>query len=123
MINKLKFCFNPPKVGNVYYSDPIYFVISKPIEHVLHALTNKYGNKIYHPVSSNFCYRLTVESDSLPSYYICKSEVFCKGVDDNGIVDFNNIGIWKERSQPKRIKKDFFKEMVLNGILVKGDIF
>jgi hypothetical protein len=108
-IRNIKYKLNPPKKGDVYYGDPLFFVMGRPVEYVLHSLVNKNGDHIFKIVPSPECYRLTIENDSMP-YYIVKSEVFCTNSDSF---------LWKERIQARRIKKDLFKEMVLEGQLIK----
>ena len=113
VLRKLKFNLSPPKPGDVYYGDCVYFVVGSPVEHVLHQLKDKYGNSIWNPVPSSDCYRLTVvEINS--SHYNCLSEVFCRGTEQN-----NNIGNWKKRTQSRRFPRSYFKELVGNGLLKK----
>jgi hypothetical protein len=113
MINKLlahlKFYFYPPKTGSIYYGDPTEFVCGKPIELALHNITLISGDPVWQVMPSPGAYRLTIESDNL-SYYECKAEVLCRNIHGTGMK-------WLERSQPRRIPKQNFKEMVIVGKL------
>jgi hypothetical protein len=113
LYTKVKLWIRPPKSRDAYCANPKNFVIGKPIEQVLHGLKNKHGETIYFPMPSDDCYRLTIESDVMP-YYICMSEVFIHGKNWD-----NNFGLWMKRSQPKRIGKDYFKQLIVDGILRK----
>jgi hypothetical protein len=111
---KLHLYFKPPKKGDVFYGDPTHFVCQRPVEQILFGLKDKYGNSTWQPIPSFYCYKITIESDSMPSYYICKAQVMCKSQ------KFQLIE-WQERCQPKRIDKYLFKTFVLDGLLKKGD--
>lgn len=101
--------FNPPKVGDVFYGDPVWFIISRPIELVLHGLKDKFGTNLYDPIPSQGCFRFTVESTAMP-YYRMTSEVLCKH-------KFTEKPIWMKRSQPRRIPKEMFRELFLMGLI------
>lgn len=113
LINKINLWLNPPRPGSFYYGDPLYFVVGKPIEHVLHGLKDKNGEPIFYPIPSAGCYRLMIES-IFDDYYCCKSEVLCYSLNmDSG------IGKWMKRTQTKRINKVIFNEFIVQGILSK----
>jgi hypothetical protein len=116
---KLKFYFKPPKKGEKYLANPSSFIIHKPIEHVLHSLTNKNGDSILLPIPSDDCHKLTIEIAAMPTYYVCKSEVFCRGVGESDSPD-NKMGKWMERNQVKRVSKVLFRDMVVHGLLRKS---
>ena len=111
---RIKHALSPPKPGDVYYGDVLYFILGNNVEFVLHGLTDKFGNIVQTPVPSEDCYRLTIVK-YLPTVdqYACQSEVFCRPPIDN------NIGNWKSRSQLRRIPEVYFKELVINGLLTK----
>lgn len=109
-IRKIKYRLSPPKKGDIYYGDPLFFVIGRPVEYILYGLVDKNGDHLFKIVPSPECYKLTVINDSMLDYYIFKSEIFCTSSDSF---------LWKERVQPRRIKKDQFKEMLLQDQLRK----
>jgi hypothetical protein len=113
LFNKIMLWLKPPKKGDIYYADSLHFVVGKPIEHILHGLKDKYGQSIWTVMQGKCCYRLTIETDVMP-YYTCRSEVFCYGDLCN-----NNIGEWMKRTQPKRISKEYFKQLIVEGFLWK----
>lgn len=100
---------NPPKMGDVYIGDPLYFILGRPVEHVLHGLTNISGASLWKPFPGNECYRLKIESVSSP-YFICNAEALCTD---------GEVSNWRSRSQPRRIDKFKFKRMIVDGILKK----
>jgi hypothetical protein len=109
-IRKLKLYFNPPKKGDVFYGDPVWFVIARPVEYVLYGLKDKNGNTVYYPIPSQGCFKLTVEHMGNLNY-ILDSEVLCHTA--------ANIAksIWFKRSQPKRMAKEYFEELFLSGLI------
>jgi len=119
LFNRIKVFVNPPKTGGVYYGNPTRFVTAKPVEYVLHGLKDRHGKTILEPIPSNYGYRITIESDAMPTYYRCTAEVLCKSVDPLYITD-NNMGQWMKRSQPRKILKSLFKDLLKSGILVKN---
>jgi hypothetical protein len=114
LINRIKLYFRPPNKGDVFYANPIYFVVGKPFESVLHGLRDKSGEPVLFPVPSDSCYKLTVESCVMDTYYRCTSEVFCRGLQME-----KNIGVWMKRTQPKRFGKAYFRQLVIDGYLWK----
>jgi hypothetical protein len=114
LYNRIKLHFNPPKAGDTFYAHPAYFVICKPMEQILHGLKDKFGNSLYEPIPSNRCYRITIESDTMPDYYRCTAEVFCVQANAQFIT---NGGKWMPRCQPKRIGKSFLKSLLIDGKL------
>ena len=115
-LRKIGLLLNPPKNGDVYYGDILYFVLGNNIEFVLHGLTDKTGKLMYSPIPSEDCYRLTVidylsETDQI----VCHSEVFCKMVPEHP----NDVGNWRPRTQPRRISQVYFKNLIVNGLLTK----
>lgn len=118
-ICKFKLYFNPPKKGDVFCGDPAWFITPKPIEYVLHGLKNIHGETIYEPIPSQGCIRFTVEHCGNLNY-ILGSEVLCRlNREHNYTKDISDIGIWKKRTQPRRMGKEMFEEFILNGMLWK----
>lgn len=107
LINRIKFHLNPPKKGDVYFGDPFDFVCGKLIEHVMHRTKSISGETIWQVIVSDGAYKLTIESDAMP-YYRCKAEVLCENVAGYGKE-------WLERVQPRRISKEVFKQMIIDG--------
>jgi hypothetical protein len=119
ILTKIKLLLKPPKVGDIFYGDPVSFVIGRPVEQVLHGLKDPSGTTLAEPVPSEDCYALTIVSDSQHAYYVLNAMVFCrrKNLPDSASQGF---GEWKPRSQVRRIPRDVFKKMVVDGILKKG---
>jgi hypothetical protein len=107
----LKLCLwlNPPKTGDVFYGDPAWFFLYKPVEYVLHGLKDSYGNKMYNPVPSKGCVRFTIEHCGNLNY-ILGSEVLCRD-------KVGNSSVWMKRTQPRRMSLGMFKELVLVEML------
>lgn len=114
LIRKIKLYFNPPMPGDVYYGDPFDFIVGSTIEHILHKMKNKEGDSLYDVIPSDFTYRLTIESDSTP-YYKCKAEVLAQNCSDNKKE-------WLTRVQPRRIWKNVFERMIVDGRLEKDEL-
>lgn len=114
-IKKIKLRLNPPKRGDIFFGDPVFFIISRPTEYVLHGLKNKYGLTEQNPIPSFQCYKLTIESDFTSNYYECSSEVLCSSALGSSELK------WKKRCQSKKISKLLFNEFVLNGLLRKEE--
>jgi hypothetical protein len=113
LLRQVKLYLNPPKKGDVYLGDPLRFVIAKPMEYILHGLKDKTGKTLWEPLPSEDCYKITIENDSMPDYYICQSEVLC-------LSEAMSVMQWHKRTQPKRIGKELFNSMIINGTLGKG---
>jgi hypothetical protein len=111
LLTRIKLKIDPPRPGDVFFGDPFEFIFGSLIEYSLHGTRNLYGMVVWHPIPSNGCYRLTVESDSMP-YYRCTSEVLCTSYD-------GDERAWKKRSQPRRISKHVFHDMIVEGRLKK----
>src|SRR5579859_4336577 len=107
LIARVKLKIDPPRTGDVFLGDPFEFIMGSVIEHVLHGTRSIYGFAAWHPIPSKECYRLTVESDSMP-YYRCTAEVLCTSADGDSKA-------WKKRSQPRRILKHVFHDMIVEG--------
>lgn len=107
-IRKVKLYFDPPSRGDRFYGDPLNFVVCSTIEQALHGTRTIRGDAQWSVVPSEHCYRLTVESDSMP-YYRCTSEVLASNL--------NNLSEkrWLKRVQPRRILKEKFHEMIIDG--------
>lgn len=114
LINRIKLALNPPKAGDVYYGDPFDFVLGKLLERVLHDMVNIHGDILWEIIPSDDCIRLTVDSASMP-YYICASEALCRRVKGEG----NNIE-WRKRSLQRRLLKEEFHKMIIDGRLKKA---
>jgi hypothetical protein len=110
---KLQLMFNPPRTGDVFYGDPFEFIIGRVTEHVLHGTRSIYGYAAWNPSPADQCYRLTVESDAMP-YYRCTGEALCVSAD-------GEEKAWKKRSQPRRIYKNVFHDMIAEGRLKKHE--
>lgn len=108
LARKFKLFLDPPKKGDVFYGDPLWWVVYKPVEHVLHGLKNKNGDTIHRPIPSSGCFKVTIEHLG-NVYYILGSEVLCESK--------GGFGTWFKRSQPKRMAIEMFEELVLSGIL------
>jgi hypothetical protein len=109
LILKLALFLKPLRAGDVLYGDPVWWVIPRPIEMVLHGLKDIHGANMYTPIPSEGCYKLTIDKD-LESYYILDSEVLCN-------TKFSSIVFWKKRSQPRRMARLQLEEYFLNGML------
>lgn len=111
-LQKLKLYLNPPKEGDVYVGNPIFFVVNRPIEKILHGMKDKYGMSMWEVVPSDDAYKLTIESGSMPTYYKCKSEIL--------VIDMSfSYKKWLVRTQSRRIGKSMFIDMILNGLIQK----
>lgn len=108
---KLILRFNPPKTGDVYYSDPLLCGASGYLERIMHGMKDKSGANIWQVIPSKDAYRFTIESDSMP-YYRCTGEVLATNS------DFSQTK-WLVRSQPRRIMKSKFIDMILDGQIKK----
>jgi hypothetical protein len=108
-IRKISLFFNPIKAGDVFYGDPVWWVLPRPIEMVLHGLKDKEGNTLYRPVPSEGCYKVTVEGD-YDSYFKLRSEVLCN-------TDASYTSIWKQRSQPRRMPRLILEQYILSALL------
>lgn len=117
LLNIIKFIVNPPKEGDVFLGHPKNFVSNRAVESVLHGLKNINGISILEPINSKNCYRIVIESTSMPNYYRCSSEVLCRFSNNSKP---NDIGIWMKRCQPRRISKNYLFDMVKSGLLTKG---
>lgn len=111
LIKKIKLRFYPPKSGDVYVGDPFFFFIGKNVEYILHGMRNKYGDPLWCTFPGSTTYRMTIESDAMP-YYRCTSEVLAYAKD-------GSTKRWMKRSQPRRIKKNTFINLILDGKLEK----
>lgn len=110
---RLRLRLNPPKVGDTYLDDAMYNVIGRPVEKVLHGMKAINGDMLYEPMVGEGSYKLTIDSDSMP-YYICSAQVLVK----------DSFGFkWLKRSQPRRILKKNFIDMIIDGRITKEDKF
>jgi hypothetical protein len=112
LITKIKLSIKPPKKGEVYAGDPIFFLVGRNVEDVLFGLRNKYGERMWSPIPSFGCFKLVITNDSLKDYYICEAHALCEDV-------LFREREWKVRSQPRRINKYLFNHMILQGLLKK----
>lgn len=108
-IRKIALFLKPVKVGDTFYGDPVWWVLPRPIEMVLHGLKDVNGDTLYRPTPSEGCYRLTIEKD-YDSYYTLRSEVLCRA-------GSTWASIWKERSQPRRMPRLILEQYILAGLL------
>lgn len=109
IVRKIGLLIKPPKKGDIFHGDPVWFIIPRPIEMVLHGLKDKFGTNLYDPIPSKDCFRFTIEQCG-NEIYILNSEVLCRN-------KFSDMLVWMKRTQPRRIGKDMFEEMFLNGLL------
>lgn len=107
---KLAFYFKPPKKGDVFLGDPLWFVVGRPIEYILHGLKDREGNTVWEPVPSMGCFKLKFDINVGNLYYVLGSEVLCRK-------DVDNAYVWMKRSQPRRMAKEMFRELYLNGMV------
>lgn len=113
LARKIELYFYPPYPGDVYYGDPFEFVIGKPMEQVLHKMRSVGGHEAFwEAVPSEHCVRLTIESDSMP-YYRCTSEILATNVANQSEKK------WLRRVQPRRILKEVFHQMIIDGRIEK----
>ena len=110
VIRKFKLFLNPVKKGDTFYGDPVWFILFRPTEMVLHNLKDRNGVTMFNPIPSRGCFRFVVEQCGNENL-ILGSQVFCKEKTDN------NIGTWMKRTQPRRMGKEIFEELFLAGML------
>lgn len=108
-IRKLSLFVNPPKEGDIYFGDPIWFIISRPIELILHNLKDKFGTNLYDPIPSKGCFKLTVIYCG-DKNYILESKVLCSN-------KFTDTKMWMQRTQQRRMTKEMFEELIFDGML------
>jgi hypothetical protein len=118
-LNRIKLYFDPPKTGSVYYGNPELLITNRCLELTWHGLMDKHGDPLWEPVPSDRCCRLIIESDAMPTYYRCTSEIFCKPKGSGASV---TNGKWMTRCQPRRIAKEMFKDNIINGLLKKEGV-
>src|ERR1700679_2266610 len=94
-IRKLKLFLNPPKKGDIFYGDPVWFILGRPTELVLYGLKDKYGANMYDPIPSKGCVKFAIEHCGNMNY-ILGSEVLCT-------IPSANERIWMKRTQPRRM--------------------
>lgn len=109
---KIKLYFYPPKVGDVYYGDPLDFILGSEMEKFMHGMKDQFGHSLWNTVPSKLCYKLTIETDYL-SYYRCTSEVLTSNAYD--VCEKK----WLRRSQPRRIFKKALHKMIIDGKIEK----
>jgi hypothetical protein len=113
MLRAIRLYFCRPKPGDVYLGDAFDFMAGKIIEQVMHGMRDREGNELYTRVDGPGTYKFLLASDSMP-YYRLDCQVLVK---DNHTSKFE----WKSRIQPRRIKKDVFKELIVEGKVKKYD--
>ena len=114
LFRKISLLLNPPKKGDTFYGDPVWWIIPRPVERILHGLKDKYGNNLYDPIPSEDCFRLIIDNDYLDSYYVLDSEVFCRSKN-------SNVSVWMKRTQPRRMGKETLEQFILAGMLRKNN--
>jgi len=119
-LRRAKLVLSPPKPGDIYYGDVLFFVLGNNIEFVLHGLTNKNGDPVYSPVPSEDGFRLTILEYAGPGFthYVCNSEIFCRDVPTHPY----DLGNWRKRTQVRRLPVKYFKDLIVNGLLTKGKL-
>lgn len=112
LLTKLKLRICPPMKGDTFIGDSFEFMAGNTVEQILHGLSNFHGDVLYSRPDGPDTYRMTIISTSMP-YYKVNCEVLVK---DN----LTHKYVWKERSQPKRIMKDAFHDMIVSGRIRYG---
>lgn len=111
-IVKARLFFNPPKKGDVFLGDCRHFMRDY-LERILHDTRDWQGNVTAEHWHGENTYRLTVESTAMP-YYILKAEVLTW-------IPKNPYYEWKKRSQPRRIDKARFRDLIVSGTVRKSE--
>ena len=109
-IRRLLLKLNPPKKGDEYAADALFFVLGRAIEQVLFGMTDKFGNRLYDSALGDDSYRIVISSEQ-STYFVCQVYTLC--------TDSKGSFIWLKRSQPRRFRKEMFKDMIVNGDIVK----
>lgn len=98
-----------PRKGDVYEGDAFDFLAGNYIEPILHGMRDKYGNISAVRADGPGSYKFLVSSTAMP-YYILHCSIL--------VIDCKTSKFeWKTRCQPRRVKKETFHEMILDGRL------
>lgn len=114
LLTKIKLLFDPPKKGDVYVGDSFDFMAGSVVEQILHGLRDRNGDLLYTRLDGPESYKLTVVLDSMP-YYCIDCEVLVRN--DSGHPKY----VWMKRTQARRIWKDRFEQMIVDGRVKKYD--
>lgn len=106
LVRKVKLLLNPIKAGQVFYGDTADFYFGV-MEQALHGLRDLEGKEKQHYWHGPDTYRLTVVSTQMP-YYRCDSDVLTRTVENGNF-------LWKARSLPRRMHKQRFHELIVEG--------
>jgi hypothetical protein len=109
---KIKLFFNPPQKGDIFYGNPKYFIVGKPIEQVLHSMKDISGDSIWYSIPSDGCYKVKVCEKNFYHYI-----VECEVLSLNKITGKKN---WLKRTQNKRISKESLTYLIGQGFLKKA---
>lgn len=110
LIRRIKLFVQPVELQQVYLGDVGDFDF-KAMEQALHGLRDLSGNLKHHHWVGPETYRITIE-EVLGTYYRCKSEVLTRDVNDGKFV-------WKSRTNVRRIDRNHFRYMIVEGKLKK----
>jgi len=106
LLRSLSFIINSPKTGDQFFGESQDHITGS-LESALHGLNALNGGVSFY-FHGKDTYRLTVVSTAMP-YYILQAAVLVKPIEPTKYFE------WSERIQRRRISKDKFKEMFLQG--------
>lgn len=107
LIERVKLYRNPPKAGDVFWTDSFDFLAGRVLEHIFHGLRRYGGEPLYEPIHGEKTYRMEIISSSMP-YYVIRCDVLAQHVNDKR-------KDWFRRSRDRRVPKDAFNQMVIDG--------
>lgn len=110
-LTKVKLFLRSPKNGDIYYGDAKDFALGRSLEKALHGVKDKSGDDIWAIIPGQDTYRLIMESTAMPTYYRLEAEVLAFSMYDPMT--------WLKRRVPRRIDKNRFHEMILEGKVVR----
>jgi hypothetical protein len=113
-LDRWKIKKNLPKTDDVFWADTFDFVRGKFLEKARHGLYNENGDLIFEPIYGPQTYRLKIRSAGMP-YYIIQCELLAYDTRDV------NTKCWFNRTSPRRILKEEFHSMILDGRVKKEE--